>query len=126
MVRTEDDDDYIEPIHLVFIEEPEAHLHAQAQQVFVRKAYEALYPSSRFKGDSPYKTQLVLSTHSNHIVHDISLNDMRYFHREVSEDINIPISKIVNLTNVFGEDEATERFVTRYIRLNTIFSLLML
>lgn len=50
MVRTEDDDDYIEPIHLVFIEEPEAHLHAQAQQVFVRKAYEALYPSSRFKG----------------------------------------------------------------------------
>ena len=118
MVRTEDDDDYIEPIHLVFIEEPEAHLHAQAQQVFVRKAYEALYPSSRFKGDSPYKTQLVLSTHSNHIVHDISLNDMRYFHREVSEDINIPISKIVNLTNVFGEDEATERFVTRYIRLS--------
>lgn len=39
MVRTEDDD-YIEPIHLVFIEEPEAHLHAQAQQVFIRKAYE--------------------------------------------------------------------------------------
>ena len=33
-----------------------------------------------------YKRQ-VLSTHSNHIVHDISLNDMRYFHREVSEDI---------------------------------------
>ena len=118
MVRTEADDDYIEPIHLVFIEEPEAHLHAQAQQVFVRKAYEALYPSSRFKGDSPYKTQLVLSTHSNHIVHDVSLNDMRYFHREVSEDINIPISKIVNLTNVFGEDEETERFVTRYIRLS--------
>ena len=118
MVRTEDDDDYIEPIHLVFIEEPEAHLHAQAQQVFVRKAYEALYPSSRFKGDSPYKTQLVLSTHSNHIVHDVSLNDMRYFHREVSKDINIPISKIANLTNVFGEDEKTERFVTRYIRLS--------
>ena len=32
----------IEPIHLVFIEEPEAHLHAQAQQVFIRKALEAL------------------------------------------------------------------------------------
>ena len=46
------------------------------------------------------------------------VNDMRYFHREVSEDINIPISKIVNLTNVFGEDEETERFVTRYIRLS--------
>ena len=32
----------IEPIHLVFVEEPEAHLHAQAQQVFVKKAFEAL------------------------------------------------------------------------------------
>lgn len=118
MVRTEGDEEYIEPIHLVFIEEPEAHLHAQAQQVFVRKAYEALCPRARFKEDSPYKTQLVLSTHSNHIVHDVSLNDMRYFHREVSKEIHIPISKIVNLTNVFGDNEETERFVTRYIRLS--------
>lgn len=118
IVRTDGDEEYIEPIHLVFIEEPEAHLHAQAQQVFVRKAYEALCPSSKFKEDGPYKIQLVLSTHSNHIVHDVSLNDMRYFHREVSKEINIPLSKIVNLTNVFGDNEETERFVTRYIRLS--------
>lgn len=118
MIKNSDDEEYIEPIHIVFIEEPEAHLHAQAQQVFVRKAYEALYPSSKFKEESPYKTQLVISTHSNHIVHDVSLNDMRYFHRELSEEINIPISKIVNLTNVFGKDKDTERFVTRYIRLS--------
>lgn len=36
------EDKAIEPIHLVFIEEPEAHLHAQAQQVFVKKAFEVL------------------------------------------------------------------------------------
>src|SRR5690606_32215313 len=28
-----------QPIHLVLVEEPEAHLHAQVQQVFIRKAY---------------------------------------------------------------------------------------
>ena len=29
----------IEPIHIVFVEEPEAHLHAQAQQVFVKESF---------------------------------------------------------------------------------------
>ena len=29
----------IEPLHVVLIEEPEAHLHAQVQQVFIKKAY---------------------------------------------------------------------------------------
>jgi predicted ATP-dependent endonuclease of OLD family len=32
----------IEPLHLVLIEEPEAHLHAQVQQVFIKKAYAVL------------------------------------------------------------------------------------
>lgn len=32
-------DEIIEPLHLVLVEEPEAHLHVQVQQVFIRKAY---------------------------------------------------------------------------------------
>lgn len=34
--------DIIEPLHLVLVEEPEAHLHMQVQQVFIRKAYSVL------------------------------------------------------------------------------------
>lgn len=35
-------DKAIEPLHLVLVEEPEAHLHVQVQQVFIRKAYDVL------------------------------------------------------------------------------------
>ena len=117
MMTDTNDDGFIEPIHLVFIEEPEAHLHAQAQQVFVKKAYGALCKSPKIQ-DGNLSTQLVLSTHSNHIVHELSLNDMRYFQRCHVESVSIPVSQIINLTGVFGEDKKTEKFVTRYIRLS--------
>ena len=107
----------IEPIHLVFVEEPEAHLHAQAQQVFVKKALEALCNNEIIKDNSWLRTQLVLSTHSNHIVNALDLNCMRYFRRDMDAGDKIPISNVINLSNTFGEGDETKQFVTRYIRL---------
>ena len=107
----------IEPIHLVFVEEPEAHLHAQAQQVFARKAFEALCKGDTKDSNKRLCTQLVLSTHSNHIVNELDLNCMRYFRRAMDGEDNIPITEVVNLSNTFGTDDDTSRFVTRYIRL---------
>src|SRR5699024_6607789 len=46
------------PIHLVVIEEPEVHLHAQLQQVFIRKILEIL-PDP----EPDFQTQLVATTH---------------------------------------------------------------
>lgn len=107
----------IQPIHLVFVEEPEAHLHAQAQQVFVKKAFDALRNNMFLTEHKDLSTQLVLSTHSNHVVNELDLNCMRYFKRVVDSKLAIPISNVVNLSNTFGTDDDTKRFVTRYIRL---------
>lgn len=107
----------IEPIHLVFVEEPEAHLHAQAQQVFVKKAFEALCNNQVIKDHPWLKTQLVLSTHSNHVVNELDLNCMRYFRRVMDAGDKIPVSNVINLSSTFGSEDETEQFVTRYIRL---------
>lgn len=107
----------IEPIHIVFVEEPEAHLHAQAQQVFVKKAFEALCNNKLIEENPWLSTQLVLSTHSNHVVNELDLNCMRYFKRVIDVGKKIPVSKVVNLSSTFGTDDETKQFVTRYIRL---------
>lgn len=110
----------IEPIHLVFIEEPEAHLHAQAQQVFIRKAMDALTNDSTnaiLRENKNLTTQLVVSTHSNHIVNEVDMCHLRYFKRVIDDHIKIPVSEVVNLSRTFGDDSDTKKFVTRYIRL---------
>lgn len=107
----------IPPIHIVFIEEPEAHLHAQAQQVFIRKIYDMMNKTKE-GDDEKYKTQLVVSTHSSHVVHEVDMEKIRYFKRDIED--NHKISRIISLTNVFGEDEdgkEQKKFVSRYIKL---------
>lgn len=116
-LRALSDDEGIEPIHIVFVEEPEAHLHAQAQQVFVKKAFEALCNNKLLDDNPELCTQLVLSTHSNHVVNELDLNCMRYFRRVLNANNKLPISKVVNLSSTFGTDRETQQFVTRYIRL---------
>ena len=94
-LRALSEEENIEPIHVVFVEEPEAHLHAQAQQVFVKKAFEALCNNKLIKDNPWLSTQLVLSTHSNHVVNELDLNCMRYFRRVMDADYKLPISKVV-------------------------------
>jgi len=115
--RESDGDRIIEPLHLVLIEEPEAHLHAQVQQVFIKKAYNVLRNHSDLGTSSSFSTQLVLSTHSSHIAHEIDFASLRYFRRKPAESIHdVPCATVANLSNVFGGDDETSKFAIRYLK----------
>lgn len=113
---TSDHDDFlIPPLHIVLVEEPEAHLHIQVQQVFIRHAYKVLCNHENINEQNSFTTQLIVSTHSGHIAHEMPFSCLRYFRRIPSSNI-VPTSTVVNLSNVFGKEDETERFVTRYLK----------
>lgn len=107
----------IPTIHLVMIEEPEAHLHVQVQQVFIRKAYGILKNHPDIKDSNDLTVQLLVSTHSSHIAHEVDFGQLRYF-RRLPAHLNemVPISVIISLEGLFGTKKETNAFVTRYLR----------
>jgi len=115
--RALENSDFIAPLHIVLIEEPEAHLHAQVQQVFIKKSYEVLRNHTDLGDTDAFSTQLVISTHSSHIAHEIDFVSLRYFKRKPATDTNdVPSAEVVNLSTVFGDDSDTSKFATRYLK----------
>ena len=115
--KNEDIAGKIPPLHLVLLEEPEAHLHVQVQQVLIKKAYEVLTKNELIKTNG-LSTQLVVSTHSSHVAKETEFSNIRYFKRvSANKDMGIPTSSVINLTDTFGEDKQTMRFVQRYIQI---------
>lgn len=118
------DEEPIEPIHLVLLEEPEVNLHAQVQRVFVSKAYSTLrnhrdLHDKETKKDKPeYQTQLVVSTHSSHIIDDINFKDLRYFRRhDANGAIAMDHTSIANMSELFAKPKDELLFVRKHLRL---------
>lgn len=116
-------EDKIEPIHLVLIEEPEAHLHVQVQQVFIKEAYKVLTESEFLKDNTNFTTQLVITTHSSHIVKEIDFCNLRYFKRlpadkehQIPTTIVIDLSKVFSTNNEEDPENQTRRFASRYLK----------
>ncbi|ETX11346.1 hypothetical protein MUS1_11145 [Marinomonas ushuaiensis DSM 15871] len=117
-------EEMIEPIHLVLLEEPEVNLHAQVQQVFVSKAYSTLrnHPNlcdKSTKIDKPdYQTQLLISTHSSHIINNIDFKDLRYFKRNnANESILMDHTFIANMSELFSKPKEALLFVRKHLKL---------
>jgi predicted ATP-dependent endonuclease of OLD family len=113
--RWKADEDKRAPLHLIFIEEPEAHLHAQIQQVFIRNILRLLEEDHEEKAF--FGTQLVITTHSPHILYERGFTPIRYF-RRVSDKLD-HYTDVRNLSRfkVDKDDAPAREFLQRYLKL---------
>ncbi|WP_444498914.1 ATP-dependent nuclease [Veillonella seminalis] len=100
-------------IHLLFIEEPEAHMHPQLQATFIE------YIESFLKvEDSKVPIQIIITTHSSHIANTVPFSQIRYF-KKGSHNV---VCKNLDTFKLKDEDPSERRttieFLQQYIKLN--------
>lgn len=103
-------------LHLIFIEEPEAHLHPQMQEVFIEQlaSIAELFPKLD-KKDHPWAPQFIVSTHSSHIANRAAFSAVRYFRVSSSaENLEGKHAEILDLTYAPGLDN---KFLHQYLTL---------
>jgi putative ATP-dependent endonuclease of OLD family len=116
--------------HLIFVEEPEVHLHAQVQQTFIGNIWNIL---NNLDEDGIGSPQLVITTHSSHVLNSVDFEKVRYFRRchrpeedpaasqflRVSEIHNLRDFQASAVTTDEGEVDAAAamKFLKRYLAL---------
>lgn len=118
---------------LIFIEEPEVHLHAQVQQAFIANIWNIIRKSAKSSGQEDLVPQVVVSTHSSHILEAVDFAKVRYFERCALEGEDVLKSSTLNASRVhslrnFQPDPLdvdgkqvdpieSKRFLLRYLKL---------
>lgn len=94
-------------LNLLFIEEPEAHMHPQMQTVFIKNI-------TNFLATKGFNVQVIISTHSSHILTNAQFESIRYFAK------NRYSSKIKDLRKFHTElsEPQTLKFLEQYLTLD--------
>lgn len=100
-------------IHLIIIEEPEAHLHTQLQQVFIEKVLNLVESI----GNDKSRSQMIVTTHSPHILYKSDFKSIRYFKRNINKGIGQTTS-VLNLSDLPKKLPPKDiKFLEKYIKL---------
>ncbi|QDX25095.1 AAA family ATPase [Sphingomonas suaedae] len=92
-------------VHVIVVEEPEAHLHPQMQYVFINEISKSLEVAEGVVA------QVILSTHSSHIIANSGFDPVRYFRRS-GRDVSIR-----DLSKLTVPTPGVLDFLRRYIKL---------
>ncbi|UZO79556.1 AAA family ATPase [Aquimarina sp. ERC-38] len=105
---------------VVLVEEPEAHMHPQMQQIFISQVSEVVKDA---KKNTEIHIQVIITTHSSHILSESGIdtergfNRIRYFNRLSTETgFKITNQDFNNLT--IKDDKRTFRFLRQYLTLH--------
>ncbi|WP_119458538.1 ATP-dependent endonuclease [Rhodospirillaceae bacterium SYSU D60014] len=107
-------------VHLVFIEEPEAHLHPQMQEVFISQIEKIVDVFVKEMNDGvPWPVQFVISTHSPHMANAAPFTAIRYFLAAPDpEATGLRTAQVKDLRDgLGGEPEADRNFLHQYLTL---------
>jgi predicted ATP-dependent endonuclease of OLD family len=108
-------------VHLVFIEEPEVHLHPQMQEVFIGQLNNIAHTfSEEFNEGRPWPVQFVVTTHSSHVANRAPFTSIRYFLSTPATDgSNVCSTDIKDLRQGLGGQEYKEsrEFLHKYLTL---------
>ncbi len=94
-------------LNLLFIEEPEAHMHPQMQRVFIENITNFL----RIKN---FNVQVIITTHSSHILTNAEFESIRYFSKN---SYSSTIKDLKKFSNTLLEPEILE-FLKQYLTLD--------
>ena len=104
-------------VHLIFIEEPEVHLHPQMQEVFISKLGEIATKFSKEIGLA-WPVQFVVSTHSSHIANAAHFEAIRYFMAVLHEGTGEFESEVKDLRKgLQGKQDPDRTFLHQYMTL---------
>jgi len=94
-------------LNLLFIEEPEAHMHPQMQRVFIENI-------TNFLRTKNFNVQVIITTHSSHILTNAEFESIRYFSK------NSYSSSIKDLKKFSGDlaEPQTLEFLKQYLTLD--------
>ena len=97
---------------LIFVEEPEAHLHPQMQSVFIKNIGKYL-DEKREQDERKWNVQLIVTTHSSHIIADSGFEGLRYFRANGG---NLSVRDLDSFIKN-EENSMSVEFLTQYMKL---------